>query len=598
MHRIFSRKSLAIVLLCSLIWTPAAVAVVARDEQQNRLCGRIEVLSGTGQINIQGELVTAGSLIPELYRRNGYDLIWRRERNMSDLLEMIQSSLEEGLTPADYHQAALIRMLQRYQAGAVSGCERADLDLLLTDALLRLGYHLLYGKVNPRNLDPDWNLKREIYDRDPVELMQSAIESVSLRGFLQQFTPVLPLYSEMKRVLADYRAIAAHGGWPRIPPGPTLRPGDRDPRVTLIRRYLSISGDLEERSDTDQPVYDRALEQAVVRFQKRHALEMDGAIGRRTLAAMNVPVAARIDQIRVNMERSRWVFRDVPDEFLMIDIAGFQAALYRSRKPVWEAAVQVGTPFRKTPVFQGLLEYLVFNPTWTVPPTIFEQDILPILKKDPGYLQEKNMRVIDAQGNSVDVSTIDWQRVSHRDFPFLLRQDPGPHNALGRIKFMFPNKHSVYLHDTPNQSGFRQRKRTFSSGCIRVERPLELAELLLNDPLNWSREMIEQAIATAETRTVRLNKRIPVLLLYWTVGADDANFYFKPDVYQRDGEVLNALNGEFRFDPPDNMPAWYHYGLLPAQEGDIGDKRESSGVRGSPGTARSERAEERLRTDR
>lgn len=152
----------------------------------------------------------------------------------------------------------------------------------------------------------------------------------------------------------------------------------------------------------------------------------------------------------------------------------------------------------------------------------------------------------------------------------MIRQDPGPHNALGRIKFMFPNKHSVYLHDTPNKSGFRRQKRTFSSGCIRVERPIELAELLLNDPVNWSRQQIEQVIESQVTRTVPLKRRLPVLLLYWTVGVDDEMVYFKPDVYQRDGEVLNAMKGEFRFDPPDNMPAWYRYGRLPESGADGG----------------------------
>ena len=546
----------------ALLWLVSpllpAAASVGQINGQHRLCDRIELLYKTGQLNIQGEVVTADSLIPELYNRNGYSPIWQREQNMNDLLDMIQSSFEEGLTPADYHQTALIRMLERHRAGAMTPCERADLDILLTDALLRLGYHLLYGKVNPRDLDADWNLKREIYDKDPVDLMQSAIDSDSLKGFLQQFMPVLPVYTRMKQALAEYRAIKARGGWPQIPSGATIKPGEREPRVALIRELLRITGDLADETPAADPMhYDVQLEQAVIRFQKRHALEMDGAVGKKTLAAMNVPVAARIDQIRVNLERARWVFRDLPGEFVMIDIAGFQATLFRGGQPVWEAAVQVGTPFRKTPVFQDLMEYLVFNPTWTVPPVIFKNDVLPKLQSDPGYLLERNMRVIDSQGNSVDASTIDWSQVTHWNFPHMIRQDPGPHNALGRIKFMFPNKHSVYLHDTPNKSGFRRQKRTFSSGCIRVERPFELAELLLNDSEKWSKERIAQVVESEQTRIVPLQRKLPVLVLYWTVGADETAFHFKPDVYQRDRQVINALNGEFRFDPPDNMPAWY-----------------------------------------
>lgn len=570
MKQTFVRYALTISLLSPLVWVQPAASVFAGDNQQHRMCDQIKVLSSTGQLNIQQEAVTADSLIPELYARNDYSLIWQRDQSMNDLLDLIETSSAEGLTPADYHQAALNRMLQSYRSGSMSVCERADLDILLTDALLRLGYHLLYGKVNPRNLDPDWNLKRDMYQRDPVDLLQKAIESDSLSGFLQQFTPVLPLYGRMKQALADYRAIESRGGWPQIPSGPTIKPGDQDPRVALIRKFLLITGDLDERLDSDQAFYDQTLVQALTRFQKRHGLETDGEIGKKTIAAMNVPVAARIDQIRVNMERSRWIFRDLPNEFVMIDIAGFQATLVKNMKPVWEAAVQVGTPYRQTPIFQDVLEYLVFNPTWTVPPTIFENDLLPALKSDPEYLQEKSMRVIDSQGKDVDTSTIDWQQVNRRNFPYMIRQDPGPHNALGRIKFMFPNKHSVYLHDTPNKSGFRRQKRTFSSGCIRVERPIELAELLLNDPVNWSRQQIEQVIESQVTRTVPLKRRLPVLLLYWTVGVDDEMVYFKPDVYQRDGEVLNAMKGEFRFDPPDNMPAWYRYGRLPESGADGG----------------------------
>ncbi|MCB1903691.1 MAG: peptidoglycan-binding protein, partial [Gammaproteobacteria bacterium] len=268
----------------ALLWLVSpllpAAASVGQINGQHRLCDRIELLYKTGQLNIQGEVVTADSLIPELYNRNGYSPIWQREQNMNDLLDMIQSSFEEGLTPADYHQTALIRMLERHRAGAMTPCERADLDILLTDALLRLGYHLLYGKVNPRDLDADWNLKREIYDKDPVDLMQSAIDSDSLKGFLQQFMPVLPVYTRMKQALAEYRAIKARGGWPQIPSGATIKPGEREPRVALIRELLRITGDLADETPAADPMhYDVQLEQAVIRFQKRHALEMDGAVG-------------------------------------------------------------------------------------------------------------------------------------------------------------------------------------------------------------------------------------------------------------------------------------------------------------------------------
>ena len=546
-----------ILFLLSSVAIPSALAATAKEAAGNQLCDRIEQIQQTQRLSIGGDAISSIHLITEFYDRRNYTLAWQSDRNIGELLAMIEASREEGLLPTDYHQAALKSMLGAYRAGNIAPCDRADLDILLTDALLRLGYHYIFGKVNPRDLNAEWNLQRKIEGRDPVEVMQAAIDAVSLAAFLQKLAPTSPLYDEFKKALAEYRAIEAQGGWPQVAPGPTLKPGMPDERIAVIRERLLVTGDLLDASSSNPTVYDEKLEEAVIRFQKRHVLDVDGVVGKATLAAMNVPVADRIDQIRVNMERARWVYRNLPDEFIVTDIAGFHTAIIKNRKVIWESAVQVGKPYRETPVFQDTMKYIVFNPTWTVPPTILEQDILPKLRKDPEYLRKKNMRVIDSKGKNVDPATIDWANTTRRNFPYMIRQDPGPKNALGRIKFMFPNKHAVYLHDTPHKSGFKRAERTFSSGCIRVEKPFELAEILLNDPDNWSQEDIRKAIESKQTKSVRLKKQIPVYLLYWTVGSRDGMFYFKPDVYSRDGKVLAALNGKFRFDAPDNMPDWY-----------------------------------------
>ena len=527
------------------------------EAMETQLCDRIEQIHQTRQLMIHGEHISAMHLIPEFYDRRDYTLAWLRESNMDDLLAVIEASSEEGLIPDDYHLAPLRTMLKNHRAGRLDPCGRADLDILLTDALLRIGYHYAFGKVDPHRLDADWNLKREISEKDPVELMQAAIDSDSLAGFLKELAPTGPLYDEMKAALAEHRNIAADGGWPQVPAGPALKPGMQDQRVVAIRQRLLVTGDLPALASPDPDIYDEELEQAVIRFQNRHTLEADGVAGKATIAAMNVPVADRIDQIRVNMERARWIYRDLPDEFIVADIAGFRAAIIKGREVTWDSAVQVGKPYRKTPIFQDTMKYIVINPTWTVPPTILAKDILPKIRKDPEYLEKKNMRVIDKSGKTVDATGIDWANTTRRNFPYMIRQDPGPNNALGRIKFMFPNKHAVYLHDTPHQSGFKHTERAFSSGCIRVEKPIELAEILLNDPEKWSRERIREVIDSGVTTTVKLEKQLPVFLLYWTVGSDGGIFYFKPDVYSRDASVLAALNGKFRFDVPDNMPDWY-----------------------------------------
>lgn len=257
---------------------------------------------------------------------------------------------------------------------------------------------------------------------------------------------------------------------------------------------------------------------------------------------------ARIDQIRVNLERARWMLHDVPQTFVVADIAGFEAGYFRAGRLIWRSRVQVGKPYRSTPIFRSNISYLVLNPTWTVPPGIEARDILPAVKRNRGYLAAKNLRVIDQQGRTVDPARIDWSRYSGRNFPYTFRQDPGPDNALGQIKFMFPNPHFVYLHDTPSKDLFERDVRAFSSGCIRVERPLELAELLLNDPDQWSLEKIRSAVDTQKTRTVTLPAPVPVLLYYWTAqGQADGSVHFKNDVYRRDPAVLKALDSKFKF---------------------------------------------------
>jgi murein L,D-transpeptidase YcbB/YkuD len=288
-------------------------------------------------------------------------------------------------------------------------------------------------------------------------------------------------------------------------------------------------------------LYDEPVVTAVRRFQLRHGLAADAVIGPATLAALNVPVAARIEQLRVNLERARWVFYDPESEFLAVNIAGFQLYLVRRGEVVWRTRVQVGRPYRQTPIFKAEMTYLVVNPTWTVPPTIFRNDILPAVRRDPAYLASRNIDAFDSSGAAIDPATADW---SGRNPPYRLVQRPGADNALGRIKFMFPNEHAVYLHDTPSRDLFERDSRAFSSGCIRVEDPFELAEHLLGQR---GRERLDGITATGRTQTVFLDKPMTVMLLYWTAEVDaEGGVSFFPDVYARDPGVLAALAEPFR----------------------------------------------------
>jgi murein L,D-transpeptidase YcbB/YkuD len=286
---------------------------------------------------------------------------------------------------------------------------------------------------------------------------------------------------------------------------------------------------------------------AVKKFQENHGLTPDGIIGPASLAAMNVPEQERINQIKVNLERARWVLHDMQDEFVMTDIAGYEVSYRRGGKIIWTTRAQVGKPYRKTPVFKDQIRYLEVNPTWTVPTTILRNDILPRLAKDPAHLQQMDMQVLTQDGKRINPLTIDWSQYPEKPFPYLLRQEPGSKNALGGIKFMFPNKYSIYLHDTPSRNLFERDQRAFSSGCIRVMNPFKLAELLLDDP-QWTEETIKALVKTQQTKRIDLKKPVTVVLLYWTVNVkDDGGLIFKTDIYERDAAVLDGLNKPFNF---------------------------------------------------
>ncbi len=511
------------------------------------LMARIEQLRATGRLEVAGAPIAAIHLIPAFYEARGFTRAWQRAERIADLLELLASAPAEGLDPEDYHFSTL----KRLQGSAT--ISPADHDILLTDALTRYGYHHLFGKVNPQQLDGDWNLSRDMQGVDPAVAIQHAVDSPSLAAFVESQVNRGRYHERMKQILAQYRGYQRRGGWPRVTDGDALKLGDQGPRVLELRRRLAVTGLLDSALQ-DDPRFDETLEQSVRAMQDQHDLEADGVVGPQTLAELNVTVEQRIDQIRVNLERGRWVLGGMTDvdEFVLVNIAGFKAMLIRDGRIIWTTRAQVGKIYRKSPVFTAPMKYLVFNPTWTVPPGILRKDILPEVKKDPGYLAEHKLRVIDSGGRLIDPATVDWQ-----DFRHHIRQDPGPHNALGLVKFIFPNPHFVFLHDTPHREYFDRDVRTFSSGCIRIEDPMEFARLLLEDQEGWDAQKITATVDAGETKTVLLGEPIPVLVLYWTLAVEEeGRVRFLPDVYHRDQAVLDALNAEFQFSAPAGLPGW------------------------------------------
>jgi murein L,D-transpeptidase YcbB/YkuD len=527
----------------------------AADAVAEALRAKVEALRAGHEVRIAGEPIAARRLIPEFYEARGFRPAWGRPGQAEAMVRLVAASRDHGLDPADYHAVALGRVLGTAPA-APDAAARAERDLLLTDALVRLAYHLRFGKANPRELYPDWTFSRSLGAIDPVQALEAAIASDSLEAAVEQYAPQLDLYRGLRAALARHRVIQAAGGWPRVAAGPTLEPGMRDPRVVSLRERLVASGDYDAQVSAEPDRFDAALEAAVRRFQSHHALDPDGAVGRRTLAALDVDVAARIDQIRVNLERLRWVAQDLAGDYLVVDIAGFSARLFLGDRVAWRSRVVVGRPYRKTPVFRATLQYIVLNPTWTVPPTILREDVLPKLAADPAYLGRNQMQVVDRSGRPLDASGTDWSRYRSGGFPHQIVQAPGPDNPLGRMKFMLPNPYDVYLHDTPARRLFDSSERAFSSGCIRLEQPLDLAVLLLDNPEGWGPAAIGAAIGTGATRTLPVKRRVPVLVLYFTAEAqEDGAVQFRPDLYGRDPRVLAALRAPFRFSPVDGRRA-------------------------------------------
>nr|WP_240901221.1 L,D-transpeptidase family protein [Thioalkalivibrio sp. XN279] len=490
---------------------------------------------------IAGQPLSDLELLGVFYQRRDYRPAWDSGPRLDALLEAIRASFEHGLSPEDYHLEAL----EALRGASLGRVDHVQLDLLATAAVARLAAHLRFGKVDPEKFHASWNFNNRLNDLQRVALLEQVLGAAHPGSALAAQAPDSDYYRGLMHHLAHYRELAALGGWPPVSPGETLRPGMTSPQVPELRARLAASGDLAVVSTPADPfLFDAELEAAVRLFQLRHELQVDGVVGKRTRAAMNVPVEARIDQLRVNLERARWVFRDLDERFLLVNIARFRVLLREGHELLWTTRAVVGRPYRQTPIFRATMTHLEVNPTWTVPPTIFREDLLPQIRRDPGVLERRNMQVLDFGGQIIDPWTVDWQRVSGTRPPYFIRQAPGPNNALGRVKFMYPNPHQVYMHDTPERELFSRAERSFSSGCIRIQRPLELATILL-DGNEVEQQRMDAALSSGKTVTIALPRPIPVLTLYGTAVPEDGRIHFASDVYERDPAVLAALDAPF-----------------------------------------------------
>jgi murein L,D-transpeptidase YcbB/YkuD len=495
---------------------------------------------------VRGQRILEAGPSERFYQARKFKPAWSGKGAREKIVNAIRDIDQDGLTPADYHLEAIQSLLKEGSADRTA-LAAAELDLLLTDAIAAMIDHARYGRVRPVSLDPHWNVNpRE--GADPLEKELAAIAGAhSADDAIQSAKPQHFIYQGLVEALARLRKTEADGGWPTIPQGKPIKPGENDPRLAAIRTRLAATGELGSGKTSEPERYDPELEKAVKLFQQRHRLDDNGIIDKDLVDAMNVSVRERIAQTRVNLERARWVLNGLEDDFLLVNLPAYKAYLIRGGKNVWEARTQIGKEARQTPAFRSDLSTIVFNPDWTVPPTILAEDVLDGMRKGENMIAKKRLVILDKENHEVDPASINWNKATPANFDYTLRQPPGEGAALGRVKFLFPNAYSIYLHDTPSRDFFEAETRTFSSGCIRLEHPLELAERLLAGQPGWSPAKIQQVVDEGSTTTVNLSHTLPVLIVYWTVsvGASGEIRYMR-DIYGLDAPVLAALDAPLR----------------------------------------------------
>lgn len=549
-------------LLLALALSAACQSKEIPPEVGQIIKSTVEAQTVPASIRDEKEQARAWDEMRRFYSKRQYSPAWVDTRGVrqeaEELLQAIDGTAAEGLDPRRYQKerlAALIKEVRELRSydDAESQRRLAYLDMHLTYTYLTLASHVATGRQQPGTLRIDWYTKPRNVDLD-AHLEKTLASEEGLVAALRTIRPPEEGYKPLVDALNRYREIAKQGGWPTVPEG-ELKPGARGPAVAALQARLRAEGDLadggagqkEGEAQPQEAVYDQSLSAAVAAFQKRHGFDPTGVVDADTLAELNVPVDARIQQIQVNLERWRWMPSDFGERYIRVNIPEFKMALVESGKPALEMRVVVGKAQQnRTPVFSDKMTYLELNPSWNLPPEIVAEEIVPESGGDPGYLARKGLEVVKGYDDpqTVDPYSVDLAQLGSASSPYRLRQGPGPANPLGQVKFMFPNEHDIYLHDTPADHLFAKEERAFSHGCIRLERPMELANVLLKGS-EWTPEKVQSVLASGEQTTVSLPKPLPVHLLYFTAWVDESGtLQFRRDVYGHDTKLAKALSDE------------------------------------------------------
>ena len=488
--------------------------------------------------------------VAQAYRRNGLRPLWSSDgeptASAHAFLKALADAPRDGLEPAAYAEPELrenvaAKPVTRSKGPYAEAARIARLDTRLTAAFVRFARELREGRMPPGSLDPDWLALRDTLDVGAA--LTRAVHSVRAARMVADLGRTDRAYRGLRDAIRDYRRIEARGGWPVIPPGDTPKFGSREERFRLLRSRLLLTGDVRDPRGAD--VYDVALANGVRNYQARTGLDVTGRLDEETRKSLNVSVAERRRTLELNLERVRWLPEVLPDPILRVNIPESQLRVVEKGGESLAMRAVVGAPTDPTPVFADIITYVEFHPTWGVPKKILTNEMLPKFEQDEGFFLANNIRVFDIAFEiplEVDPRDVPWERVEEDSFPYVVRQDAGPQNPLGQIKFMCPNEYDVYLHDTPARRHFERGSRFLSHGCVRVQDPMMLAEYLLKETTVEAPDSLSAIMADSLWRRVGLKRRVPVLVEYRTAWVDEAGtVHFRPDVYGLDRRLAAAL---------------------------------------------------------
>jgi murein L,D-transpeptidase YcbB/YkuD len=485
--------------------------------------------------------------VREFYKQRTNKPAWVNHKSTSDeseeALAVLRSAVEHGLNPEHYDASGIAELHGAVESLDDKAPDRlprlAQFEARVTAALLLLGRDVALGYTKPAAVVGHWKSGREAPDL--VGTLARAVDEESLAEWLDEVRPRHAEYAALQKAHGDLLGQKQKGGWPAVRGG-TLRPGKSHPSIVALRQRLAASGQLKADAATNNsPVYDSSIEAAVKAFQEQHGIKASGVVDGQTLAALNVPIDERLRQVAMNLDRWRWMPDDLGARHFLVNIPSFHLIAREHGKPVMDIRVVVGKRGTETPVFSDEMEVVVFSPYWNIPDSIKEGELAPAVLRNPDYLARNNMEILRGS-RRISPESVNWSDPNELR-QLAIRQRPGPTNALGHVKFLFPNEFDVYLHDTPADSLFERQGRAFSHGCIRVEEPEKLARYVLRDDPEWDHPRILQAMHSGRERQVKLNEKIPVHVGYFTTWVDEnGGLHFRPDLYGYDARQRSGIS--------------------------------------------------------